>query len=137
MSSCCQDVELAIRYLELPIHKADARNKARDVRAGGFSRSGGDLQRRFAQHVQNMRGVEAPDTIAFQDLGDRRFADALRFGGRGRKFPKVEQPGGAKVAFKVEHGGKVAPKLLAHAVGEPVALVSEVHQRSATTPAVR
>src|SRR5208337_3825495 len=53
------------------------------------------------------------DTIAFQDLGDRRFADALRFGGRGRKFPKVE------------HGGKVAPKLLAHAVGEPVALVSE------------
>src|SRR5271157_2071598 len=80
--SCCQDVELAIRYLELPIHKADARNKARDMRAGGFSRSGGDLQRRFAQHVQNMRGVEAPDTIAFQDLGDRRFADALRFGGR-------------------------------------------------------
>jgi len=65
---CGQGVELAIRYFELPIHKADARNKARYMRAGGFSRSGGDLQRRFAQHVQYMRGAETPDTIAFQDL---------------------------------------------------------------------
>ena len=115
---CCQDVELAIGLLKLPIHKADARDKARNVRAGGFSRSGGDLQRRFAQHVQNMRCVEAPDAIAFQDLGDRSFADAPRFGGRGRQVPQVE------------HGGKVAPKLLAHAVGEPI-------RSSPSSPAIR
>ena len=95
---------------------------AGDVSAGGFDRSGRNLQRRLAQHVQNMSGIEAPNAIALQELGDRRFADAPRFAGRRREFPQVEHPGGAKVAFKLEHGGKVAPKLLTHAVCEPVAL---------------
>ena len=57
-----------------------------------------------------------------QELGDRRFANASSLVGRGRALPEVEQPSGAEVAFKIEHGGKIAPKLLAHAVCEPVAL---------------
>ena len=67
-----------------------------DVSAGGFCRSCRNLQRRLAQHLQNMRCFEAPDTITLQELGNDRLADAPCFAGRAREFPKVEQPGGGR-----------------------------------------
>ena len=50
----------------------------------------------------------------------------LALPGVGTSFHRSEQPGGVKVAFKLEHGGKVAPKLLTHAVCEPVALGAKI-----------
>ena len=92
--------------------------------AGGFGRSGRDMQRRLAQHVQNIGRIEAPDAIALQKLDNRRFADALALPGVGAS--SHSSSGGAEIAFEVKHGGKVAPKLLAHAVCEPVALGAEI-----------
>ena len=134
---CCQGVELAIRFLELPIHKADARSKACDVSAGGFGCSGGDLQRRFAQHVQNMGGVEAPDAIAFQDLGDRRFTDAPRFGGCGAQVPTGRAARRRQGRFQGRAWRGSSAKA-ARACGWRADYARlRVPRRSATTPAVR
>ena len=94
--ACCQDIELTMRLLELPIHKADAFNKAGDVSAI----------------------FEAPDTITLQELGNSRLADAPRFAGRGREFPEVEQPGGGRAWL--ESNAKV------HTVCEPVAFGAQI-----------
>jgi hypothetical protein len=63
----------------------------------------------FAQDIQNMGGVEAPDAAALQQLGYRPLADARGLAGCGRQFPQAGQPWGAKIAFEL-HGGKVAPR---------------------------
>jgi len=55
---CGQNIELTMRVLELTIHKADALDKTRNMSGGRFDRSGGDLQRRLAQHAKHM---SAPD----------------------------------------------------------------------------
>ena len=111
---------------DLSVHKADARHECLDMGAGRFNRSPGNLHSRFAQYIQNMGGVEAPDAVAFQQFSYRPLADARGLAGCGCEFPQVEQPGAAKIAFEFQHGGKVAPKLLAPAVGEPVTLRAKI-----------
>ena len=102
----CESVQLAICFFGLAVYKADARNKRLDMSAGRFNRSPGNLHSRFAQDIQNMGGVEAPDAVALQQVGDRPLADARGLAGCGRQFPQVEQPWGAKIAFELQHGGK-------------------------------
>ncbi len=46
------------RLFELPVHEADAGNQRGDVGAGGFGRSGGDLEWRLAQYIEHTAGVE-------------------------------------------------------------------------------
>ena len=53
----------------------------------------------------------------------RRRAD---FCGRGRGLPEIEQPFRPKIVFEFEHRWKIAPELLAQAIGESVALGAEV-----------
>src|SRR5208282_3315229 len=74
-----QSIELAMRLPELVIDEPDARGERLDMRGCGLGCSSGDLHWRLAQHVQDMRGVEASDAIALQDLGDRRLSDANCF----------------------------------------------------------
>ena len=121
-----QGVQPAMSLFDLPVHKADARHERLDMGAGRFNRSPCNLHSRFAQDIQNMGGVEAPDAVALQQLGYRPLADARGLAGCGCEFPQVEQPWGAKIAFELQHGGKVAPKLLAQAVGEPVTLRAKI-----------
>ena len=73
-----------------------------------------------------MRGVEASDAIALQDLGDRRLSDANCFVGRRRDLPQVEQPLRSEIAFEIEHRRKIAPELFAHAVCKAVALGAKI-----------
>jgi hypothetical protein len=113
-------------FLELRVYKADARNECFDVGAGGFGRSGGNLHWRLAQCRKHMGGIEAPDAMAFQQLGGSCLVDAHSLGRRGYQFPQFQQPLGAKVCLELQHGGKVAPKLLAQAVGEPVTLSAKI-----------
>ena len=101
-----QGIQPAMSLFDLPVHKADARNERLDMGAGRFNRSLGDLHSRLAQDIQNMGGVEAPDAVALQKLGDRRFADARGLAGCGRQFPQVEQPGGANPFSSSSMAGK-------------------------------
>ena len=109
---CCgdraygQSIKLAMRLLELPIHKADAFNKAGDVSAGGFGRSGRDMQRRLAQHVQNIGRIEAPDAIALQKLDNRRFADALALPGVGASSHSSSSQGAPRSLSMSSMAGK-------------------------------
>ena len=121
-----QSIELAMRLPELVIDEPDARGERLDMRGCGLGCSGGDLHRRLAQHVQDMRGVEASDAIALQDLGDRRLSDANCFVGRRRDLPQVEQPLRSEIAFEIEHRRKIAPELFAHAVCKAVALGAKI-----------
>ena len=115
-----------MRLPELVIDEPDARGERLDMRGCGLGCSGGDLHRRLAQHVQDMRGVEASDAIALQDLGDRRLSDAKCFVGRRRDLPQVEQPLRSEIAFEIEHRRKIAPELFAHAVCKAVALGAKI-----------
>jgi hypothetical protein len=99
-------VQLAVRLFDLPVQQADARDERLDVSAGGCHRSGSHLHRRLAQYRQNMRCVETPDTMAFQYLSNSSFANARSLTGRWRDLPQIEQPLGAKITFKLQHGGK-------------------------------
>ncbi len=101
-----EGIKLAMRLPELLVDEPDARDERRDMRACGLGCSSGDLHRRLAQHVQDMRGVEAPDAIALQDLGNRRLSDANCFVGRRRGLPQVEQPLRPEIAFKIKHRWK-------------------------------
>jgi len=115
-----------MRLPELVIDEPDARGERLDMRGCGLGCSGGDLHRRLAQHVQDMRGVEASDAIALQDLSDRRLSDANCFVGRRRDLPQVEQPLRSEIAFEIEHRWKIAPELFAHAVCKAVALGAKI-----------
>ncbi len=135
-----EGIQLAVRFFDLGVHKADAGNERLDVGAGGFGRTGSNLHRRFAQHIQHMGSIEAPDAIALQQFAYRPLADARGLAGRGRKLPQLKQPCGANVFFEFLHGGvtlllryrasrylsAIAPKLLAKAVGKPVALRAKI-----------
>ena len=121
-----QSIELAMRLLELLVQEPDVRNERRDVRACGLSCSCGDLHRRLAQHVQDERGIQAPDAITLQNLGDRRLSDADRFIGRRHGLPQVEQPLRPEIAFEIEDCWKIAPELLSQAICEAVAVGAEV-----------
>ncbi len=87
-----KSVQLAMGLFDLPVQKADAPDERLDVGAGGFGRSGGNLHRWLAQHLQDMGSVEAPDTITFQQLGYGSLADARGLARRGDEFPQIEQP---------------------------------------------
>ena len=87
-----KSIQLAIGLFDLPVQKADAPDERLDVGAGGFGRSGGNLHRWLAQHLQDMGSVEAPDTITFQQLGYGSLADARGLARRGDHFPQIEQP---------------------------------------------
>ena len=63
-----QSIELAMRLPELVIDEPDARGERLDMRGCGLGCSGGDLHRRLAQHVQDMRGVEASMRLRFRTL---------------------------------------------------------------------
>ena len=91
-----ESVQLAVCFFDLPVYKADPRNERLDMGAGCFNRSPGHLHSRFAQDIENMDGVEAPDAVALQKFGYRPLADARSLAGCGRQFPQVEQPWGAK-----------------------------------------
>ena len=121
-----QGLDLAVGVFDLPVEEPDARNERRDMRARGFDRSGGDVNRRPAQGGDDGGGVEAADAIAFEQLADGRLAQTACLSRRRCGLPEFEQPFGAKVVFQFEHGGKVAPELLAQAVGEAVAFDAEV-----------
>ncbi|WP_050425670.1 hypothetical protein [Bradyrhizobium tropiciagri] len=49
-----QRAQLMIRLPELPVHEADTRDKRSDVGNGGFGRTGGHLNGRFAQDIEHM-----------------------------------------------------------------------------------
>ncbi len=129
-----KSVQLAMGLFDLPVQKADAPDERLDVGAGGFGRSGGNLHRWLAQHLQDMGSVEAPDTITFQQLGYGSLADARGLARRGDEFPQIEQPLGAKVFFKLQHGRVIAPKLLAQAVGKPVSLRAKIARDTGPLP---
>src|SRR5947209_11785475 len=112
--------------LELSVDKTDTRNERRHVSAGGFFRPDGDMYRRLPQHLENMGGIEAPDAVALEQFGECRLTKARSLVGCGHTQPQIEKPFGTEIVIELEHGGKIAPELLAHAVGQPVALGSEI-----------
>jgi hypothetical protein len=66
----------------------------------------------------------------FSQALDGRRPHARSLGGRRHAFPEVEEPGGGDVVVELEHGREVAPEQLAHAVGEPIAIVTQVLQQT-------
>ena len=70
-------------------------------------------------------GVEAADASLFEQLGDLGLAQPDGLGGRRGEREEVEQPLGAAIVFEFEKRGKIAPELLAQAVGQAIALDAE------------
>src|SRR5262245_24320165 len=121
-----QNFEPVVRVLELLAYEANARNQGRDMGTSGFCRSGRDFHRRLAQNAEHMGGIETADAVALQDSGDCYLAHAAGLGGSRRGFPQIEQPFGAEISLELKKGRKIAPKLLAHTIGETIALSTEV-----------
>lgn len=88
-----QAIEPMMRLFELRVDEADAGNERGDVGAGGFSRSGGDYERRLAQYIEHTGGVGPADAMAPEKLGDRRLADARGFVRCRRGLPEIDRPG--------------------------------------------
>ena len=101
-----ESVQLAVCFFDLPVHKADARNERLDMGAGRFNRSPGNLHSRFAQDIQNIGGVEAPDAVALQQLGDRPLADARGLAGGGSEFPRSSSHGAPRSLSSSSMAGK-------------------------------
>ena len=116
------DVDLAQRLLVLLVHQTDAGDQGCDVGAGGRGGAGGQAQGRRAQRLKHVRGVKAADAMALEKLADRRLAKPRGLVGRGDELQQIEQPLCPEVGVELEDGGKVAPKLFAHAVCEARAL---------------
>ena len=76
----------------------------------------------LSQNRQHFGSRETANASAFQDPGDARVTDAHRFVGRGHELPQIKEPFGAQVLFELEHGGKIAPQLLAQTIVEPIPL---------------
>jgi hypothetical protein len=111
--------------LMLTVDETDARNERGEVCAGGFDRAGGNLDGRPAQHIEHMGGIKAADAIALGNFGDRYLAATRSLVGCWHGFPQIELLRSA-IVFKLEYRWKVASDLLAHAVGQPIALGAEV-----------
>src|SRR5436190_18714563 len=121
-----QAVEPAVRIIELLVDEADAGHKRGDVRTDCFGGSIGDRDRLRAQHAEHVGGVEAANAMALDDFGNARLARASCFVRRRHELPQIEEPLGAEIVLEFEHGRKVAPQLLAHAIGEAGALGHQV-----------
>ncbi len=121
-----QPIEPVFGFLDLPVHEPEALDDDLQVGGGGVDGAGGGSDRGLAQAVEHVVSVEAADAIALQQAFDRRRPHARRLGGRRDVFPEVEEPGGGDVVVELEHGWEVAPEQLAHAVGEAIAIVTQV-----------
>src|SRR5262249_60635221 len=121
-----QGVEPVMRFLQLLVHEADAGNEGGDMRARSLGRTSSDLHWRLAQNPENMGGIEASNAIALENFSDRRLSGARGLVWRRHGFPQIEYQLCSEIALEFEHGGKIAPELLAHTVGQPDALGTEV-----------
>jgi hypothetical protein len=121
-----QPVELAVRILELAVDHSQAFDEHANMSTCGLDRPGGDRHRWFPQSRQHVAGRDASNASAFQDSGDARLTDAHRLVRGGHKLPQIKEPFGAQVLFEFEHGGKIAPQLLAEPIAEPISLGVEI-----------
>ena len=121
-----QCVELTVSLSELPVDQTDAGNERSNMGTGRFCCSSSNMHGRLAQHREHMSRVETTDAIALEDRGNGLFADSHCLGRRRYNLPQIEQPLGPEVVFQFEHGRKVTPELLAHAVRQTIALSAEI-----------
>ena len=96
------------------------------MRACGLGCSSGDLHRRLAQHVQDMRGVEAPDAIANSGPWQPSPLGCELLCGASARSPTGRAATPPRDRFQDQASLEVAPELLSQAVCEAVALSTEV-----------
>jgi hypothetical protein len=106
--ACCQDIELTMRVLELPIHEAD-------VSAGGFCRSCRNLQRGLRNTSRTCAALKRRIRLRSRSLATVVSRMRLALPGVGTSSQRSSTRRGRAWL-------KVTPKLLAHTVCEPVAL---------------
>ena len=121
-----EGLDPAVSVFDLPIEQSQARNKRSDMGARGFDSSGGDLDRRLTQVLEDSDSVEASDAMPLEQFDYRRLAQTACFLWCRCGFPEFEQPLGSKVIFKFEQGREVTPELFSQAIGEAVAFDAEV-----------
>ena len=118
--------ERAVRTPELLVEQAEPLGEEPDMRGGGVDDARGRGHRIGTQGGEHPVGLEAPQAVFFQQLGDRGRADSPRGVGSGGEFPEGQGPVGGQVGPEFEELRVVAPELLADAVGKAGALLGEV-----------
>jgi hypothetical protein len=121
-----EDIETAVRLLDLAADQLEASGNRSDVRArrlGGASRH---RQRLLPQDPQCLGRRNPPDAVRLENALDAAFANPGGLGRRGRQSPQLKKPIGCQIVADRERLRVVAPQLLAHAVGEPIALLLQI-----------
>jgi hypothetical protein len=71
-------------------------------------------------------GVDAADVVVLEQFLDRRRAQPVRSGRRGREIPQIENPRRRHVAVgDLQHLRIVPPQLMMHAVAQPNAFLRQ------------
>ena len=129
-----QPVHFAIRLGQLlsecgELGEDDLEMSSRGLRG---ARSDGDCG--FAEPLQHRFGIDAPDTVAFEEVGDAPDPDAPCLLGSWCELPELVDPGSGEIAFDLEELRITAPELLTGAVHEPGSVAGEVVGNSRPFP---
>ena len=121
-----EPIEATVGLAELPVDQGEARDDSLDVSRCRLDGPGGNHDRRHTQVIEDGGGVDPPDTVALQQLGNGALAYPAGLVRGRHQRPQLEEPGRRDVVGEPQELGIVAPQLLAHPIGESRTFLGEI-----------
>src|SRR5215472_8259271 len=123
-----------MRLLDLSVDQLESCRHDANMCTRGLGGTGGHGKRLLAQDLRRLCRCDPPDAVRFENAVDTTFADAGGLGRCWHRSPQFEEPIGAEIVADFERLRVIPPELLAHPVGEPVALLLQIfsHPRPLT-----
>ena len=129
--SRAQRIKLGVGLPQFAVDDTQPGKQRTQMNAGCLGHALANFDGRLLQVAKHSGGVDAADVVVLEQFLDRRRAQPVRSGRRGREIPQIENPRRRHVAVgDLQHLRIVPPQLMMHAVAQPDAfLVSSSARR--------